>query len=551
MGQLFWARLIELENSVNTVTFLTPNLIKMKKNTKLKFGVKELDCQTNQLIVRKAEDLNQGKIKNSIAIFFSRIITGIKSRLGPGGETSTTEQPEARGADEKQCLKDRVVAFLINIKKIITSKLQLKKEIQADWIKEGKLKDLNITGRKDAIIVFMTTDLAKRLGIPLNLTYQVHLEDDSITIGPTIGLLLGTKKQNYTPEFMTEHYSNRMRICSSIGGIIVAYSTAAVNWNEQTVSGLLYRPDDLAWVPITTTIPKVNYRRHIFQPKFSVFRSNLVKQGGIIFNSNRFSKWQVHQILEKNPLFMQYLPETILPQSYDKLVEFIKRHPKIILKPKTGSMGNGILIIERQVINDSEEQFILADYRSNQKAKKQTVYSRKTLKAFLDKLAAFESNKYICQKFIDLATVNGSIFDIRILMQKGKEMTWHISGIACRIANSNKKISNLAAGGKAIPIEKLVDNLDYQISLENLTDSLNRLCSEFCFWMDQRTRQHYAEFGLDVGLAKNGSLWFIEANFRPGFKGFKTFDHDIYLEIGYQPFRYATAIQGFYVNEQF
>jgi len=111
MGQLFWARLIELENSVNTV--------KMKKNTKLKFGVKELDCQTNQLIVRKAEDLNQGKIKNSIAIFFSRIITGIKSRLGPGGETSTTEQPEARGADEKQCLKDRVVAFLINIKKII------------------------------------------------------------------------------------------------------------------------------------------------------------------------------------------------------------------------------------------------------------------------------------------------------------------------------------------------------------------------------------------------------------------------------------------------
>lgn len=463
MGQIIWARLCDFQDSVHTITFLTPKLIKIKKNIKLKFGIKEVKCRTDQLIVEEADDLMT------------------RNRNGTG-------------------------------------------------------------------VAFISTSLAKTLGIPLYLNYQLYLDEDCITIGPTIGLLLGKKTKNYTPEFMIEYYSDRMRVYNSIGGMIVAYSTMTVNWDEQNVHGLLYRPEIRTWVPIITTIPKVTYRRHLFQPKFRDFRCNLVKENGMLYNSIRYSKWRIHQILEKNPLIKPYLPETILLEDYNQLMEFINQHQEIILKPKSSSGSKGILVIKRTLIN-KKENFILNDYRNNKLPKKQYVYSRKTLHVFLDELSIFKSKKYICQRLIDLATAQGSFFDIRILMQKGTDMTWQCSGIECRIADSSKEITNLAAGGTAMPIEKLVDILDCPIDLKKLNASLNSVCNKFCFLMDQQKKQHFAEFGIDLGLDKNGDLWFIEANFRPGVKGFKTFDHDLYLEMDCQPLRYAVAVQGFGVTD--
>lgn len=462
MGQIVWATLADYQNNDYAITFLTPYPIKLKRNIRLKFGVKEVNCLTKQLVVREADDLV---------------------------ESNCTE-----------------------------------------------------TG-----VAFISTGLKKAFGIPTYQKYQLLLKEDTITIGPTIGLLLGTKPENYTPEFMTENYADRIGIYPRIGGMIVAYSTVAVDWERQTVKGLMYHEAKQAWLPIVTTIPDVTYRRHILQPNFRAFRRNLVKNNGKLFNSIRLSKWRVHQFFKKNPLMCRYLPETILLESYAQFMEFINRYPKVILKPKCGSRGNGIVVIERTVKN-SEEKFIFTDYRHKKTTRKHSLISQKTLRSFLEKLSIFESKKYICQRFIDLATKNGSPFDIRVLLQKDSDKKWHCSGIECRVASPNKEITNLAAGGTAMSFEEAVNFVEPPVNFNELYTAINHACNDFCFWIDRHKNQHYAEFGIDVGLDKYGNIWLIEANFRPGYKGFKTLDYDLYMEIGYRPLRYATAIQGFYIH---
>lgn len=461
MGRIVWATVADYQNTGHAITFFTPCQIRLKRNIRLKFGVKEVNCRTDQLVVGEADDLL-----------------------------------------ESNCAE---------------------------------------TG-----VAFISTGLKKTLGIPTNLTYQLILKEDSITVGPTIGLLLGTKLEQYTPEFMTENYADRMGIYPQIGGLIVAYSTVAVDWRRQTVKGLMYQQANRAWIPIVTTIPKVTYRRHVSQPNFRVFRRNLVKNNGILFNSIRFSKWRVHQILKNNPLMSRYLPDTILLESYKQFMEFIIRFPKVILKPACGSRGKGILVIER-IIKNSQEKFLLTDYRHKKITRKQSLVSPKTLQSILETLSIFEPKKYICQRFINLATIKGSPFDIRVLMQKDADQKWHCSGIECRVAHPNKEITNLAAGGSAMSLEEAVNFMEPPVKINKLYTAINHACTEYCFWMDWQKKQHYAEFGIDVGIDKGGNIWLIEANFRPGYKGFKILDCDLYLEIGYRPFRYATVIQGFYI----
>ena len=70
------------------------------------------------------------------------------------------------------------------------------------------------------------------------------------------------------------------------------------------------------------------------------------------------------------------------------------------------------------------------------------------------------------------------------------------------------------------------------------------LCQKLCKSLE-KTGHHFAELGMDIAIDEEGSLWIIEVNVFPSFKGFKVMDYDTYLDIRHTPILYAARLAGF------
>ncbi|WP_274362064.1 YheC/YheD family protein [Paenibacillus thermotolerans] len=395
----------------------------------------------------------------------------------------------------------------------------------------------------------ISTALNEKLKIPGDITFQYKWDGKNITIGPTIGLLFGRKAKDYTPGFMVEHYSERIASYPEYEGLVIAYSINSVQWNTSTVTGLYYNPIRKEWIPCETTIPKTTYRRHIRQLNLSKFREKLSRRGGMMFNSIRYSKWRVHQIVRESPLLRKYLPPTILMTDSKSLLDYAERHRSIIVKPVDSSQGKGIVSIKRFQEGRSNPQFQVTEYMTERLVRINQVYDGKKMLRWIESKFMRRRRRHVVQRMLPIATIDGAVFDIRVIMQKSITNEWFCAGIECRLADPTKEIANLSAGGSALSLEEAVNRMDrIRMDPDRLKDEILFFCKEFCRWMDQLRGQSFAEYGLDLALDRNAKLWFIEANFRPGCKGFKSFDPVKYHEISKQPLRYAAAVQGFSVH---
>jgi D-alanine-D-alanine ligase-like ATP-grasp enzyme len=118
-------------------------------------------------------------------------------------------------------------------------------------------------------------------------------------------------------------------------------------------------------------------------------------------------------------------------------------------------------------------------------------------------------------------------------------------GIECRVANKNTLVTNISRGGYALNIEEALKSAFPNITNDkDIKDYIDDLCYRICQRLDE-TGQHFAEFGLDLGIDEDKKIWIIEANVFPSFKGFKTMDHETYLKIRYAPIQYSASIAGF------
>ncbi|WP_047155091.1 YheC/YheD family endospore coat-associated protein [Aneurinibacillus tyrosinisolvens] len=417
---------------------------------------------------------------------------------------------------------------------------------RVEWFEDPGYTDVNDANHP--LELFVSTKMIQGLLIPEGTVFQLRFEKEEMYLGPTIGLLFGSNVENYTPEYMKEHYSDRMGTYSSFGGMVVAFSIVSVDWENSTVAGLIYHPGSGSWCEGVTAIPAVIYRRHIMQPSFKKFRTKLLEKNGLLINSDRLSKWRTYKVLLKNPIFHKYLPETHLLLTSCQLLKVLEEHNKIILKPKGSSQGKGIIIIKMITAGENRNSYLVTGYQKTDETPKQRLMNQQEFHSFIRKFAEEYEKKYICQKYISLAKVEGSPFDIRVIMQKNPSYDWICNGIECRIAGKGKEITNFSAGGMVLSFEKTIQRLNGQFDYETVKENVLRVCSEFCFWMEQQKQYHFVEFGIDLALDQSGQIYFIEANYRPGYKGFKTIGFEQYLRIGYEPLCYAASVQKFNIS---
>jgi hypothetical protein len=442
--------------------------------------------------------------------------------------------------------KEKLLKLPRNLNRVLRqSSMMVKfgvKEVESSMVIENESLLLQNNSAQAPASIYVSSSLIEELNLPTNIVYQLMMTKEKITIGPTIGFLLGEKNQLYNLDYMKK-YSDRFGEYERFGGMVIAFSPRSIDWEKMIVHGMMYDPDLKEWRYGSAPIPASIYRRNFHQNPSTI--NQLIRlTNNKLFNSHPFNKSDLYT-LQNEPEIEQYLPKTNKLKNLDELIDFLKAEQKVIVKPASLSRGRGIFILERP--KDGSGEYILYDY-SNKNRSLHTAHDSEELKEILNGLDLFKQ-AYLYQTYIPLLRVNDRLFDIRVVMQKTNSNQWTCTGIECRVARVDEELTNIARGGDAMNFEEIFAESGNKFSTVKVYWSVLKVCYDFCRLMDKRPG-HFAEFGIDIALDENGWPWLLEANIYPSFKGFKMLDYQKYLNIRYQPLYYAVHLQGFEVHEE-
>lgn len=280
----------------------------------------------------------------------------------------------------------------------------------------------------------------------------------------------------------------RLRDLSIEGKRVKVYAEANGKWYSK-------------WIPI----PKVIHNRAIFiaAPNWQRCK-RLEKAGATLFNFwNRYGKLQIAQILEKNSEFESFLPVT-KDFSRENLQAMMQRYSSLILKPDKGTVGEGIIKMDRAQDGRWEVKF-----RSGKRLLRILILPG-SLFAQLRKYTA--NHRYILQETIPLATYQGSPFDIRVSVQKDADGEWGVTGMVGKAARPGHYLSNVAQGGKVYTLTELLIEHP-QLKKEKIEEFISKVALAMVTYLSEQL-PHLADVGFDFGIDLAGKPYFIEMNGR-------------------------------------
>lgn len=284
---------------------------------------------------------------------------------------------------------------------------------------------------------------------------------------------------------------------------------------------------------MTIPIPKVIHNRAIYFNKSSHQRINrLLSKGVIVFNQcNRYGKDEIHRLLASDPVANRYLPYSDIATP-TVIRRMMKQYDDIILKPCSGSIGQGIMRLRK-----THSNWMITYSRSP------SIGGWVTSKLFKERLPSIVLNRisrypFLAQQRIPLAEYNDNAYDLRVSLQRGINGQWQITGMYAKIAPSSTFVSNIAQGGTALPLESILAS---SISIPPI--SMIRSIEEITLLMASSLSAQLprmADLGMDIGITTDGKLYFIECNGRDQRYGFRKANMiSTWKKTYHQPMAYA------------
>ncbi|MFM1653879.1 YheC/YheD family protein [Brevibacillus sp. B_LB10_24] len=224
------------------------------------------------------------------------------------------------------------------------------------------------------------------------------------------------------------------------------------------------------------------------------------------------SKWSIHKALLNIPVLQPHLPETVRYREKTDVVNMLKKHETVMLKPLNGLGGEGIYRL-----SSGGDGYLLEGGGEPMR--------RCTRRAIGKALHAICRNgKYIVQQWLDIRSQEGRVYDIRSLMQKGRQGEWQLMGFCVREGGAGKFTSNLSGGGSAHQVFPYLEKNYGPERAGEIEQKLREISSRVCTGLEEVKCKRLVELGLDLGVDRDGHIWIIEVNIKPG----KTQGRDIY-----------------------
>lgn len=219
------------------------------------------------------------------------------------------------------------------------------------------------------------------------------------------------------------------------------------------------------------------------------------------------NKLELFHILKKSPL-SPYLPPSQSINELNIVLNELNSNKRLIIKPISGAQGYGIYYIKK---NDRNYH---VKTEKNRKIISRIFPNEAKLTQWLQPL--IRQRSYLLQPYLELTNSEQRPFDIRILLQKNEHGEWVERGKGVRSGTSGGILSNLNAGGTVTDFSSWSSALS-KTQKEYICAELDFITTNIPNWLEGELLPLF-ELGIDIGVAKNGALWILDVNSKPGRK---------------------------------
>ena len=240
------------------------------------------------------------------------------------------------------------------------------------------------------------------------------------------------------------------------------------------------------------------------------------------------NKLELYEVLNTTVL-SAYLPMTQLASNPNSVLDELAARKRIILKPTNGSQGNGIYYLKKNkksihVKTEKQKNIISRIFPDETKL-------TKWLKPLLNK------RQYLMQPYLELSNDELKPFDLRILLQKNIDGKWGEMGRGIRTGSTGGILSNLSTGGTVLPYEEWSASF-LPAKKEHINQELEYILTRLPLILENAFLPLF-EIGIDIGIAKNGSIWILDINSKPGRKVLLHTQPDIKETLNLAPLLYG------------
>jgi glutathione synthase/RimK-type ligase-like ATP-grasp enzyme len=355
----------------------------------------------------------------------------------------------------------------------------------------------------------------------------------------TLGILTLHEKSEL--EYFTE-----IAIQAVAQGIICyRFIPSNINPISKMVTGYIFDSTTNQWKQDIFPIPNVLYDRCFYgedvHSKQCISIVSWLKEHKDIFflGYGLPDKYELYNVLKHSSLH-PYLPPTKLISDSNMVMKELTLQQRLVLKPINGSQGNGIFYLELK-----GHSIYVKTFNRNQHIHK--IFSDQ--KKFLTWIDLLLSKKgYLVQSYLELKNHLMEPFDIRILLQKEFDGSWVERGRGIRSGHPDGILSNLSAGGHISPFEKWKENLSPKL-VEFLETEINDILSKIPIILEESFLPLF-ELGIDIGVTRNGSIWILDINSKPGRKVILATNSDIKDVLYKAPILYSKTLTSSVYNER-
>jgi glutathione synthase/RimK-type ligase-like ATP-grasp enzyme len=371
--------------------------------------------------------------------------------------------------------------------------------------------------------IYLPKDFFNELLLYDNLPLNIWRKGINIHLGPVVAILFNNElmraiSRGRIPSDAFEHIelaapaANCLCYCFSYKD--------KIDWENKKMQGYTYNVATSQWQHGWFPMPNVVYDRGVFfdkdlKPVISDIRMKLRSIPGIYFinNLNSLGKWQVYRRLLKYAEVKQYLPETILYESFNDIIAMLEKYDFIFVKSSFGSRGEEILSIKK---TDSKYRVDFFE----EELKISLINSIEELKNFINKF--IEEKKqlgremFIVQHGIKLIKFKDHYMDLRVHVVKNENGRWQVTNLEGDYAKDNSTITNSCVGGIYDRYERMYPELknNYKNIIIPTREEINSTTIKIAEYIEKEFGA-FGEMGIDMAIDSNGKMWFFEGNAKP------------------------------------
>ena len=256
---------------------------------------------------------------------------------------------------------------------------------------------------------------------------------------------------------------------------------------------------------------------------------NELKQHSIFLGYGLPSKWEVYEALKDHPLLQAFFPKTARIQTAEDLWKQLEEHERIFLKPIFGARGMGIYLIKKL-----DAGAVVTMTKKGEKYER-VFQSRSQLNKWMTRL--LHKYSYLCQPYLELATEENYPFDLRVLLQKNRRNQWVERGRGIRLGQKNSITANIATGGLFLPITTFIKQYPNTIPLA-AEQTIHHILRTLPDQVETKFNRLF-ELGIDLGVDRNGQVWILDINSKPGRKIVQTLYPTQYQQLYQAPILYC------------